>query len=328
MALTQEFVEAHIATWENNLRNVYRPYREKWPSRLFHHAPLENAVGILQDGNLRSRLDPRNNRVRDVAAAGVIDNRQHAHNAVRFYFRPRTPTQWNIEGIRKTGECRYGDDSHAPILVMFVFDARSLLTLEGTQFCDRNMQLANAVPSDAEDYFSAIPFDKVYHEGGIGGDRSIIDHRCAEVLAPTPVLLADTLQWVYCRSEAERDTLLYQLGASARKWSKKILISDDLLVFERKFVFLENVSLGQDGLTFQLNPRSDRKTVAIQVNAWDANGKEVIAFQNDNFSPLPEPPAKKWRVGAKLRGGTYLVEIKLEEHLAFRAKISLGGDLV
>lgn len=70
MALTTNFIKAHILKWEAALSSPYRSYRSKWPSRLFHHAPIENAVKILRDGNLRSRDDAANQRAKDVAAPG------------------------------------------------------------------------------------------------------------------------------------------------------------------------------------------------------------------------------------------------------------------
>ncbi len=138
MALTKDFVEAHVLRWQEELSKPWYPYRSKWPSRLFHHAPIENAVKILTDGNLRSREDPENMKDKDVAAPGVIVARTHAHNSARLYFRPRTPTQYHIEGIRKSGECSYGNDAHAPVLVMMVFDSRSVLSIPTIKFCDRN----------------------------------------------------------------------------------------------------------------------------------------------------------------------------------------------
>jgi hypothetical protein len=72
MALAPAFIDAHIHKWETALKSAFYPYRQKWPSRLFHHAPIENALKILTDGHLRSRADPKNQRTKDVAAAGVI----------------------------------------------------------------------------------------------------------------------------------------------------------------------------------------------------------------------------------------------------------------
>jgi hypothetical protein len=231
-------------------------------------------------------------RARDVAAVGVIDHSQRAHSFARLYFRPRTPTQYHIEGIRRAGECQYGDSAHAPLLVMFVFHARQVLSLKGVCFSDSNMQ-TGVVEGSSEVYFRNIPFDKVYHEGGIAGDRSIITHRCAEVLAPSPMTLEGKLRWVYCRSDAERETLLQSLNRHAAFWEKRIIVSDDLKVFEKSFMFVERISLANDGLIFRLNPRNDRKPIAVRIEAWDTQGRRCIGFKNDElparaFSGGPE----------------------------------------
>jgi|SRR5215831_1358383 len=323
MALGTAFINEHIARWEAELRKPYYAYREKWPSRLFHHSPLANAVKILIAGKLRSRADPENSDFVDVAGAGVIDARDHAHNYVRLYFRPRTPTQFHIEGIRKAGECQFGEQAHAPVLVMFVFDSRKVLRLEGTRFSDRNMQLGAAAAHDSEDYFSTIPFAKVYHEGGTGGDRSIIEHRCAEVLAESPLDLEETLQWIYCRSSAERDTLLYLLRNHELDYSQRVLISDDLRVFEKKYVFVEFVSLSSAGVIFQLNPRADGQKINVRVKAWNNSGKQIVDFYNGELAAVPTG-APRWRVATDLKNGRYRVRIELENQLAYENVLTLG----
>ncbi|MER8753835.1 DUF4433 domain-containing protein [Mesorhizobium sp. M1050] len=314
-------------TWEANLDRPYYSFRKKWPSRLFHHAPLENAVDILRDGCLRSRQDPKNTKRRDVAGVGVIDARTHAHNSARLYFRPRTPTQYHIEGIRKSNECNYGPGAHAPLLFMMVFDARAVLSQEGVMVSDRNMQLGDACPSDQDAYFEAIPFGKVYHEGGIGGDRTIIAHRCAEILVPSPLILDGSLQWVYCRSVAERSTLLHLLGPTAKNWLSRIIVSDDLLVFLRDFVFVEDVTIGPEGLVFQLNPRRDLAEVDVQITAQNSKGVVLVNFGNKAMKARPAG-AKRWRIEAKFPSGTYHVQVRLEQHLAFDALINFGTGLI
>jgi hypothetical protein len=73
MALSTGFVDRHIAQWEDWCRQKQNyPHRVRWPSRLFHHSPIENAVTILTTGMLRSRGDPENVRSRDVAGAGLL----------------------------------------------------------------------------------------------------------------------------------------------------------------------------------------------------------------------------------------------------------------
>jgi hypothetical protein len=328
MALSTRFIEDHISKWEGELTKPWYPYRSKWPSRLFHHAPIENAVGLLKDGNLRSRHDPVNAEFKDVAATGVITARGHAHNFARLYFRPRTPTQWHIEGIRKAGECSYGPASHAPVLIMLVFDARKVLAKDGIKFCDRNMQLGTADPSDSEVYFSMIPFQKVFHEGATGGDRSIIEHRCAEVLAESPLPLSTTLQCIYCRTTAERETLCHLLGKDAPRWSSKIIVSNDHLVFERKYTFVEYVTMVADGLVFELSPRFDAKPISVKVSATDNNHNEVISFYSGEMLAHPSSTVKRWRISKQLPHGKYHVQINLEGHLAYSAVVSLGDSLV
>lgn len=326
MALTRKFVRTHIAQWEQQLKNPYYPYREKWPSRLFHHSPIENAARMLKDGNLRSRNDEGNARERDVAAAEVLGSRSAAHNYARLYFRPKTPTQWHIEGIRKEGECRYAE-AHAPVLTMFVFDAESVLSQTGIQFSDRNMQIIGTPVGSSQDEFSQIPFAKVYHEGGTANDPSITAHRCAEVLATSPLELETSLQWVYCRSAGERDSLLFLLGNGAKKWSDRIKISDDLLVFHRNYAFVEEVVLNKAGIIFKFNPRRDGKPIAVTVKVKEVSAAaNIISYENAAMAPVPAK-ATRWQIERELKPGTYRVVITIEGHLAYKNRIVVSDKV-
>lgn len=327
MPLSNDEVDAHIAKWETHYRGRAYPHRVKWPSRLFHHAPLENAVSILQQGFIRARNDPDNGLPRDVAGADIINLRDHAHQSVRFYFRPRTPTQFYVEGVRKPEDCRdFG--VHAPILVMFVFRAKPILTAQGTEFSDENMQRGSALVGNNNNFFQQIPFEKVYHEGGLCGDRSIIAHRCAEVLASSPLPLEGNLQWVYCRSEAERQTLLYKLGPAADDWRDRVRVSDDIKVFHRLLSYVEHVHLAQKGIVYELHPRNDGKKIRIKVDVYDPIGDHIIGMEKDNFSPYPKN-AKRWYTAGKLQPNVpYTATINLEGHMAFEAKLSFGDTIM
>lgn len=327
MALSAKFIDRHIAQWEDWCRRQQAYlHRVRWPSRLFHHSPIENAATILTSGVLRSRADPENCRPLDVAGAGVIEAREDAHNSVRFYFRPRTPTQFHIEGIRKAGECQYGDAAHAAVLVMLIFQARAILSDPRVSFTDRNAQQLAAVYGTEEAQFAAIPFDKVYHEGGIAGDQSITSHRCAEVHVTSPISLNDTLEAVCCRSNAERETLLFMLGVDAATWADKILVSDDLRVFQRDFAFVQDVSLSREGLIFKLNPRRSGGTVDVAIDLLTTDGQKVIDFRNTELQPVP-PTADRWRVAALIQDGKYEAKISIDGHVAYHSTLELGDTL-
>lgn len=292
MALSTAFVDQHIARWQGQLTGPSYAHRRHWPSHLFHHAPLENAVAILRDGCLRSRNDANNQRARDVAAPGVIDVRDHAHDSVRLYFRPKTPTQWHIEGIRKPGEY-YRDSAHAPVLVMFLLDARSVLTHPGVRFSDKNMQLADTVPGDDEAYFAQIPFAKVFWEGGTGGDRSLTNAQCAEVLAPSPLNLGGILRSICLRSEPEKETLLHMLGDRRSDWERYCHVSDALKVFQKEYAFVDVLRLTSEGVIFRLNARKDGRRIEVKIDVWDSRERHVIDFYNDSHAPVPEDPHKQ-----------------------------------
>ncbi len=326
MALGEVFLDDHITSWEQHFRAVRTyPYRVHWPSRLFHHAPIENALAILREDRLRSRNDPDNAKPRDIAGDGVIDNRPDAHSLVRLYFRPKTPTQFYIEGVRKTDEChQFGHQ--APILVMFVLNSRPILTCDGVQFSDINMQANAANVGDDEQFFQTIQFHKVYHEGSYGGDNSITQHRCAEVLCPSPVNLSAVLERICCRSEAEKATLLHLLGPHAARWLPYMKVSDDLAVFLRHFVFVNHVELAPTGIVFELNPRRNRQPVDVRLTIWRQTGVMVANFHYASLNETP-PSGGRWRAPVDLTDGRYRVRIELEGHLAYDAEVTLGDIL-
>jgi hypothetical protein len=325
MALSQAFVAAHIQHWQAQLNQPWYNHRRHWPECLFHHAPLENAAAILAAGMLRSRNDPANPQPRDVAAREVNATRAHAHNRVRLYFRPKTPTQYHIEGIRKPGECRFGDETHAPVLVMFILDAQRILTMPNTQFCDRNMQRVDAVPSDTEAYFAATPFAKVYHEGPTGGDETIIYHRCAEVLPQSPLDLEYCLKSVFVRSDPERDTLLNLLGPHRARWASRCHVSDALKVSEKRYSFVQEIGMTREGVTFLLNPRDDRRGVKISIQVWDEANRFVVRFDHTDLQAAP--PQGRWIYNHAFADGLYRVRCEIEDHLAYDAQIPLGPVL-
>lgn len=123
MALSDGKIGAHIVAWEAKLRPTLYSHRRHWPSRLFRHEPLENIVKVLGTGQLLSRNDASaaGEIANDIAPEEIIAANPQAYEHVRLYFRPKTPTQYHIEGIREP--CDFFMGKHAPVLYMMVFDA-------------------------------------------------------------------------------------------------------------------------------------------------------------------------------------------------------------
>jgi hypothetical protein len=299
-------------------------HRKHWPSLLFHHAPIENALRIINSGQLLSRNGSNGVRARDVAAPGVIDNRDRAHDFVRLYFRPRTPTQFNIEGIRRPADCRY-ENAHAPILVMFALDARSILSIPDVRFSNINMQLDAARDGDDEAFFTGIEFAKVYHEGTYS-DPSIKDHRCAEVLCPSPLAIAQHLRWIICRSDAERQSLAWQAGPAMLAFRDRVIASDDLRVFDKNFAFTNRVNVSNEGVTFTLNPRRDGQRLKVRVEVTSVDRRPVFDVTYPDMPALSNTGGP-WIARMPLIDGTYVVSLTIDDHLAYQSGHHVGEVL-
>ena len=209
---------------------------------------------------------------------------------------------------------------------MFVLDAKRVLTRPDVLFSDQNMQNSCARTGNDEAFFASIPFASVFHEGGIAGDYSIIASRCAEVLPASPLPLAEVLSGIWFRSEPERDTFLYKLGAAAAQWQSSCSVSDELKVFDKRFPFVADISLSTEGVSFRLNHRFDLKNISIAIQVYNAQNQLCVDFRNEDFKTYNKYQGR-WICKEPLRPDDYLVKVQIENHPAYEAMISLADSL-
>lgn len=319
MGITVEKVQSHIAYWcEALLLPKGYVYRSKWPKYLFHHASLANATSILQAGALLSRHDASKFAHDDVAPAEVIAKRSDAHKFARLYFRPRTPTQYQVEGIRKSYECYLNDSSnHVPILYMFMFSAETVLTLPNTQFSNGNMQSHNSRFDESEDFFCSIPFDRIFHEGSFEQSEkdSILKARCAEVLAESPLILKDHLKFILCRSEAEKHTLLNAYPNSAAALRSRIRTFSEVGIFQSQYTYVRGVDLSTTSCLIQFAPRRDGNNIDFKMSIKNQQGAVIGRLDSISIDPAIR---QRVRFKKPLEMGNFLVEVYLENHLAYK----------
>ena len=324
MGLSANFIEEHIVRWESNLSNSRYPWTSRWPSRIFRHDPFANIVQILESGNLLSRNDSNNIRATDIAARDVINSTNEPHQFVRMYFRPRTPTQYYVEGIRKAPECYQTDVSC--LIGLMIFQSRNLLSRPDVKFSDMNMQSPAVTVGESEQFFSNnISFSDVYHHGWQGADPNIRRARCAEVLLDSPLDITQCLQHIYCRTSAERDTLINLLSPQAlATWRDKILVSSDMKLFERKYCFVEDVHITETGVVANLSPREDNQNISIDISISNAEtGQSVYSFKSADFCPRPESGKKGWIFKFDVSQGSFLVRINMENCIAYENTLTL-----
>jgi hypothetical protein len=205
-------IRAHINTlkqskWLGSARNW-------WPNYLFHFTDIQNVVGILARGELLSRAEAKasGQLVTNGASPEVIDQTEDRwKDYVRLYFRPRTPTQFRNEGFRPVGQ-RGELGAHCSVPIYLFFDSASVLCRQDTLFSEGNLAAEGVQTYRDAASFKQIPFELVYHDTAFGSqDRgTIVFHRNAEVVVPKRLDLS-SLQFIWCRSQAEYDTLIYLL---------------------------------------------------------------------------------------------------------------------
>jgi len=310
---SRDRLQQHVDHWSARLKEV--------PSFVYHFAHLENAAGILNQGEILSRsecirlgLNPY-----DSASPSVIAKTpQSKQRFVRLYFRPRTPTQWHCEGIRPVAGIA-GHNAHCPIPVFFLYDFVDLLSRDTTQFSDGNMASPGVRYGDSVEFFDSIPFENVYHTGYVSAapdPSSVVFNRCAEVLVPDR-LSTDALRAIVCRSHAERRTLLHKLAPETRsRWSPRMKVAGGGF-FDRDWAFVEQVTGSPGKITFKLHHPSQALPLDLdftclgQGQSWRWSGSSI---DRDLTFEVP---------GAEYRGH---VVLRIFEHEAFAAEVTLDDS--
>lgn len=299
----------HVEEWTGKFHN----YKKKWPSYLFRHEPVESALAVLRSGVLMSRnaACAQGPLLNDIAPTNIIQNRDAAHACVRLYFRPRTPTQYHIEGIRKPEDFYMG--KHGGFLVMFAFRAEAVLTLEGTRFSNGNMQSPYSDVLEGDDGFDLLDFSGIYHDEAYPSDDEK-RKRCAEVLAENPLQIAPNLAAIIVRTDADVSTIKYLLTRDGLShFIPYVRKSGGPGVFFNNFTAVQYVDSAPGRINFQLQWTKNGADILTEIEALDPM---------DNVYPIFSgylKPLKKYYAAHNLQNGDYLLRFKLEGCYAHEA---------
>lgn len=262
--------------------------RSWWPKFLFHYSELQNVVSILESGVLLSRSGAVSRGLLQIDSASqsvLLKTSETIKECVRLYFRPKTPTQYSNEGIRPRNNRSHG--SHCPIPVMLLFDSRDILTRESTQFSRGS--LAGHAPGKTgcrASFFGKLPFNRIYHNSWFRPEERsmIIASRHAEVIVPRSLDL-DALKYIWCRSDAERDTLLSLLSENTRRvWEKKIFFGRKYDLFFAKWAYVDRVQLGHSVIEWNFNSNSmEPGRFDLKVRLEDQSSGRILRGSKDAF---------------------------------------------
>lgn len=294
-----------------------------WPNYLFRVDDIESAARILNSGRLLSRAaaSATGSMISDSASPGVLEktpDRWKTH--VRLYFRPRTPTEYDSEGFRTEGDRHLG--AHRPVPVVMVLDAADILTRACTGFSDGNLAAAGVKIGNDAKFLKGIPFDKVYHDGSLKKDekRSVIFHRNAEVIIPNELDLFP-LKFVFCRTQAEFETLLHLLKRETlEKWSNYIGVGTQMNLHYRRWTFVEQVVLSSKTIDFYFNPSSiSPGPFHIRVDIQEHATSEVYRWEDKSYFASSNLGLDLHKLKHPER---YTVSLTLDGRLAYRNSYS------
>lgn len=254
--------------------------RQWWPQYLYHFADLSNVVSILTRGSLYSRaaVAEQSEGFSDSASPDIIDQTEEKwKHYVRFYLRPRTPTLYRNEGFRPVNRRVLGG-AHCAAPVYMLFDFAEVIAREDAAFSYGSLARPGTLIYSTAAEFAELPFDLVYHDSRFEKEERdrIVFHRHAEVIVPDQIDLG-SLRWLWCRSEAEYETLRFLLPETVlRQWHTRIGVRTDYNLFNREWVYVDRVTLAPEQAIFGFNPARhslDAGPFALQVRAVDtANG--------------------------------------------------------
>lgn len=314
MGISNQCYKNHLAKWTQELSN----YRKIWPKYLFRHEPLENAIDIIRSGCLHSRQYAEQNGIikSDIAPTSVISRTDTAHSNVRLYFRPRNPTQYRIEGIRK--QENYYEEKHAGFLVMFVFEAEDILSMSTTKFSCGNMQSSESEIHDQDSGFSNLNFAAIYHDS-INYDHQITRQKCAEVLVKDPLNLQQYLKHIIVKTDADSRTLKYLLRHNGlNSYITLVKKSMSPAIFFNQYTALEYIDATSDRLNFSAKATKSSGDIKCQIRL------EHIVSKTKNFEIKANiSGAKGYYVKHGCSPGQYLATVHLEDCLAHKSILTI-----
>ncbi|UGW84555.1 DUF4433 domain-containing protein [Bacillus velezensis] len=297
------------------------PPQKRWiPKYVYHFTDILNAKNILSTGYIYSRKSANELEYMQVdnASQEVINHTEEKCKAyARFYFRPKTPTQFWNEGIRSAQQINSELNAHCPVPVFFLFDSYSMLTLENSQFTYGNLATKNTALYNDDVSFKEMPFSYVYHEGSFDSSlkSQIIYNRHAELIVPEKTALK-YLKMIVCRSNAEKETFINLLDAQEKEYYKSIIVVDTRnAFFNGCFTYVEDANLTSEKIVLTFNQSRGDSVFKAYLQILEESTKKRYTWEKSNY---PATPLQEFNLSNLEDPNSYIVEFYLDKHLAYK----------
>lgn len=269
-------------------KQIMRPELQWWTNYLYHFTDVHNASNILYSGWIYSRDQATEMHVmmNDNASQAVIQATNMDHKCYgRLYFRPLTPTQFHNEGYKPV-ELRNSEmNACCPVPVFLCLNANATLNYPGTQFAERGIAGNRHNIKSGLEEFSKLNFGKIYHQGAFGlENRDIIEYRHSEVIHEGGFPIATLLECILCRTQAERETLLFLLKQYSIRlyntYKDRVIYNPTLKSFFNNGIFIKSVEIVNDVLLVEFNAPEQRISKRDTVQVGLVTSIEVVYKYN------------------------------------------------
>lgn len=299
----------------NELRQMpWLGSRYWWPYFLFTYADVHDVAQTLVEGTVRAPAVRQSNR----GAGSRWDD------SVRLFFRPRTPELWSAEGIRPIGQ-RRAESYHMPVYLLF--DLEAVICQPDARFSTGDpvqTRKTNATSSA----FAEMPFETIYHDTMVRPDErdEIMLSRKAQVIVPDPLSL-EGLQFIWCRSDAEYETLRFLLPPEIwQKWRDKMTARTDYTLFNRRWTYVKTGLLTPETIHLRFHTPGEEATGSYQARAEIAfNDGRKQTWHDEHFLANTELVID---LGGSSGSEGYTLHFYLDDALAYANRFTPSNGLL
>ena len=287
---------------KDNFNNFFIYLQKKYNFEgFFHTTSFENFINIYKTNKLYSRNYLKNNNINfeDIANQDVVTKQKKEHDYVRFYFRPKTPTNYRNEGIKCTkslnkkncidlGNGIHKDEEYNkqqsanPVVMIFNYSIAQNKNCKFKQFNKMNQELVNSI-QELENW------DLIFAEGKYEDDiRKAYEKpfRMAEFLYPDFIETKEIKKIIF-RSKCDKERAIQLLGNDNR-------FIVDTNYFYNNYLYVKDYTLSRHAtslkfiIDYNIGNQLCKDNVTLkdykhEIIVYKGN-KKVNNYQNPNFN--------------------------------------------
>lgn len=289
---------------------------------IYHFSHLTNAVSIIREKVIKSRGSAV---FLDSAGSGIISQTiADRKNFARFYFRPKTPTQYYIENLGRGKESieKIGSDPICPVPVFFVIPLEEAIEQEW------NVSIGSLASPQTE-YGNDIEILKKFDFEGVYKNSLEIDWQRFRIASHQEFLLKDQLDLSQCnfelvvQNESAKESLLAMLGDLASEYVGKVRVDEDFYNGENTQVKINKDSdQVQASLTvphngsfiIQHSTSSDWLSIEGSVKSQFNNNDWITTFGEKKILFRGDLEDSKYKIFYNYRGRQWLIDTNTEDY--------------